>query len=125
MLPASRGLIKAAAIVLAVTVLFGASNVMEWQKLKQRLATEQPTVIEGVINVATTKRIVRPGNSANPSYFDRETLNVGERIITTESNDPSTPFPLLIENGGKLKVGKRVRITFIGETIIKVETSRD
>jgi hypothetical protein len=124
MMPASRGLLKAAAIVFAVTVLFGASNVMEWQKLKQNLATQEPTVIEGVIIAATAKRIIRPGNSTNPSYFDRETLNIGERIITTESNDPSTPFPLLIENGGKLKIGKRVRITLIGETIIKVETNR-
>jgi hypothetical protein len=125
MLPAPRGLLKAAAIVFAVTVLFGASNVMEWQKLKEKLATEQPKVIEGVVSAASAKRIIRPGNSTNPSYFDRETLNIDERIITTESNDPSTPFPLLIENGGKLKVGKRVRMTLIGETIIKVETNRD
>jgi hypothetical protein len=125
MLPASSGLLKAAAIVFAVTILFGASNVIEWQKLKQNLATVKPTVIEGVISAATAKRIIRPGNSANPSYFDRETLQINERVITTESNDPSTPFPLLIENGGKLKMGERVRMTLIGETIIKVETNND
>lgn len=118
-------LLKAAAIVFVITLLFGASNVMEWQKLNHDLGTQTLTVLEGVINSASAKRIIRPGNSQNPSYFDRETLQINERVITTESNNPSTPFPLLIENGGKLKVGKRVRMTFIGDTIIKVETNKE
>jgi hypothetical protein len=123
-MPRAGLFVKAAAIVFAITLLFGASNVMEWQKFKQALATQTPTVLEGVINSASAKRITRPGNSQNPSYFDRETLQINERVITTESNNPSTPFPLLVENGGKLKVGSRVRFTFVGETVMKVETVR-
>lgn len=124
-LPAPRGILRAAAIVAVITAVFGANNVMEWQKLRTTLATQSSTTFEGVITAASSKRIMRPGNSQNPSWFDREVLQVGNREFITESNDPTTPFPLLVQNGGALAVGKPARFTFAGESIIKVESRKE
>ena len=124
-LPASRGMLRAAAIVAIITAVFGASNVIEWQKLRAALATQAPTTFEGVVTAANSKRIVRPGNSNNPSWFDREVLQIGGREIVTESTDPTTPFPLLVQNGGALAIGKSARFTLAGETVIKVESLKE
>lgn len=124
-LPASRGILKAAAIVAVVTAVFGANNIIEWQKLRATLATEASTTFEGVVTAASSKRITRPGNSQNPSWFDREVIQVQDREFISESTDPSTPYPLLVQNGGALAVGKFARFTFAGETIIKVESRKE
>lgn len=120
--PASRGLLRASAIVAVITTVFGISNVMEWQTLRESLAKQTPTTFEGVVSAASSKRIRRSGNSNNPSWFDRETLQIGDREIIAESSNPSTPFPLLVENGGTLKIGEPARFTLAGNTIIKVES---
>jgi len=125
-LPTSRGILRAAAIVAVISTVFGANNVIEWQKLRATLATQTSTTFEGVVTAASSKRITRPGNSESPSWFDREVLQVGNREFViefiTESADPTTRFPLLVQNGGALAVGKPARFTFAGKTIIKVES---
>lgn len=123
-LPTSRGMFRAAAIVAVITAVFGANNVVEWQKLRATLATQTSTTFEGVVTAASSKRIIRPGNSNNPSWFDREVIQVGDREFIAESNDPTTAFPLLVQNGGALVIGKSARFTFAGETIIKVESRK-
>jgi hypothetical protein len=124
-LPTSRGMLKAAAVVAVITAVFGANNIIEWQKLRATLATQSSTTFEGVVTAASSKRITRSGNSQNPGWFDREVLQVADREFIAESNDPTTPFPLLVQNGGALDVGKSARFTFAGETIIKVESRKE
>lgn len=114
-----RAPLKIGLSLLTFALLFGGLNVYQWRQLQQISMGPGHTVIEGFVADASVRGHAGSGSSVN---YIRETFSVSGREISYRS-DEKGPYPLLMQSKGVLKNGSAVRITFLGDVIVRVETN--
>ena len=107
------------AISVGLGLVLAIKPVYEWINLRDSLQQGRLTVLEGT--VASARVWYQSASRSSGNW--REEIIVSGRKINYAENDVGTPYPLVSGNGGVLKEGKPVRITFAGDAVYKVETN--
>ena len=118
-IPQAPFCLKIAGFVALLGLAAAVPNLRGWWTLRADLQTEKITTVEGAVTKAETWQT--GGRRKDDTVHTHEAIEVNGRGITYRSIDVGAPYPLVEKNGGALRVGKPVRITFAGDAIIRIE----